>query len=195
MTTSPKDARLEGVDDYTAGIMTDDEAAAFEETLFADAASGHAATAHALAFTGRLARAITRLHDRPGISIPVRKETFEELRRTTPNVAYFDVHAGGVTQVPTWPASTELVFYRVGVDLRGFDEADVVVTSTEGAPIKVFRDVQWDPSDGALYAVCDEPLARMSFGLGFLARVEAVKDGRRETVARLELLAPVPRDR
>ncbi len=188
MSGSPRDERLARVDDYTAGVMPEDEAARFEEELFADAADGGAETAEALGFVQRLSRGVDWLRGRPGFSAAPTREAFEKLRAATARSVYFDVHANAVTDVPPWSAATDLVFYRVGVDLRGYDEAEVVVTSETGEPIKVFRDVQWDPSDGALYAVCDEPLARLSFRVRpFKARVEGVKDGKRETVAELVL--------
>ena len=77
---------------------------------------------------------------------------------------------------------------RLGVDLRAYDGADVEVETADGRPIKTFRDVDCDPSDGALYAVCQEPLARIAFGHPrVLAKVTAIRAAARETVAVLDL--------
>lgn len=186
--STPRDERLARVDDYTSGVMPDDEAARFEEELFAAAADGHEEVAEALVFTQRLATGMAWLEGRPGFSVHPTREAFDRWCASVGDVFRFDIPASGETRVPEWPASTKIVYYRVDVDLRGFDAADVVVTSEAGEPVKTFRDVQWDPSDGALYAVCEEPLARLSFReRPFVARVEGVKQGKRETVAEIFL--------
>ena len=56
--------------------------------------------------------------------------------------------------------------------------------------MKTFRDVTCAPEDGALYAVCHEPLARLAFTRRSVARIVAARDGRRETVAVYDVRPP-----
>ena len=54
--------------------------------------------------------------------------------------------------------------------------------------LKTFRGCECDPTDGALYAVCHEPLARIAFGHPrVVATVTAIRAAARETVAVLDL--------
>ena len=63
--------------------------------------------------------------------------------------------------------------------------------SLAGQPVKTFRDVTCDPTDGALYAVCQEPLARLAFQRGrTISRIVGSRAGQRETVAVFEIVPP-----
>lgn len=170
--------RIADYDDYVMGVTDAAQAAAFEEEMFADPDEG------ALVFVDRFANASRWFAQRGGFVGGATRAQIEELRTAVPTTFYFEINTGEKVLVQEWPKATPVVAYRVGVDLRGYDEADVVVVREDGTPVKTFRDVQWDPSDGALYAVCDEPLARASFlGGPFRARVEATRNGNREVVA------------
>ena len=90
------------------------------------------------------------------------------------------------------PADTELVVYRVDVDLRGYENIDVEISSAQGEHLKWFRDCVFDPADGASYGVCDAPLARSTFRIEpVVVRVHATRDdgtsGKREIVAELRV--------
>ncbi|HEY0462777.1 MAG TPA: hypothetical protein VGC79_01150, partial [Polyangiaceae bacterium] len=113
-----------------------------------------------------------------------------ELRKL-PGVHYLDVEAE--TRVSAWPADTKLVAYRVAVDLRGYENIDVAIVTPEGEHRKWFRDVVCDPVDGALYGVCDAPLAASTFRHEpLIARVLATHTakgtGKREIVAELSVI-------
>jgi hypothetical protein len=99
-------------------------------------------------------------------------------------VHYVDLGTAGERVFDGWdPAKIKVVVARLAVDLRGWHDIDVEVTAPDGRPVKTFRDVSCAPEDGALYAVCHEPLARLAFTRRSVARIIAARDGRRETVA------------
>ena len=177
--------RLAALDDYVTGHMADEEAARFEEALF-DAPDDDAA------FSDGLARTVT-LMARSAVWDGGRREHVDQLRAAGLNVHYVDLGSGGApTTLAAWAAGTQIVVIRLGVDLRAYDGADVEVETTDGRPIKTFRDVVCDPSDGALYAVCQEPLAQYLLRQRRLnARVVGTRGDRRETVAVFDIL-PTP---
>ena len=120
-----------------------------------------------------------------------RGEQIAELRKL-PNVHYIDVHPN--TEVSAWPADTKFVVYRLDVDLRGYENIDVALVTPEGEHRKWFRDVTYDPADGALYGACDAPLAASTFRHEpLIARVLATHSrsgkstGKRELVAELRV--------
>jgi hypothetical protein len=99
-------------------------------------------------------------------------------------VHFVDLGTGGIADFPRWQPGTEIVVARLAVDMRGYDSVDVEVETGEGRPIKTFRETGCDPTDGALYAICQEPLARLAFGTRrIVSRVIGTRAGRRETVA------------
>jgi hypothetical protein len=174
--TAPAD-RLAALDDYVTGQMRDEEAARFEEALF-DAPDDDAV------FADELARLVTIMARSPAWD-GGRRRHVDELRAAGLNVHYRDLGpAGAPASLEAWEAGTQVVVIRLGVDLRGYDAADVEVETADGRPIKTFRDVSPDPDDGAIYAVCQEPLARLLFRQQrIVSRVVATRGGRRETVA------------
>ena len=170
------------LDDYSSGAMSDEHASIFEEALFAAAAAGqHPELTH-----------LDALYDqaqwfavRGGFPSGATAELVSKLR-ALPRVHHIDV--GPVTRVAAWPEGTQLVVYRVGVDLRGYESIDVSLETTAGEHRKWFRDVQFDPLDGALYGVCDAPLARTTFRIEPLVlRVHAAQNGQRSVVAELRI--------
>ena len=57
----------------------------------------------------------------------------------------------------------------------------------DGTHVITFRDVAYDPDDGAVYGVCMEPVARMGMRSGELRwRISGVRTGKRELVAEYE---------
>jgi hypothetical protein len=180
------------LDDYVTGEMPETEAAAFEEDLFAAAAdadpsvdvfkaSGLAADA---GFLERLARWASHPNEQAFANGAPRAQIDALLGSGLP-VHYVDLGAGGapVPFVP-WKPGVKIVVARLGVDLRGWQDVDVEVAAADGTPVKTFRDVHCAPEDGALYAVCHEPLARLAFARGrTISRVVGTRGGARETVA------------
>lgn len=171
--------KLARIDDYTSGMLDD----AFEEELFAEAAEGRA---DELVFVDMLHRVAPWFRPRGGFVGGVTRAKLEELR-AAPHVHYIEIPVDQPHAVAAWPADTRLVVYKIDVDLRGYDRVDVVACRPDGTLVKTFRDVACDPNDGAIYAVCDEPLARASFrGGSFVSRIEATRDGKREVVATVQ---------
>ncbi len=78
--------------------------------------------------------------------------------------------------------------YRVAIDLRGYQDIDVELVTPEGIHRKWFRDCPMDPSDGALYGLCEAPLAASAFRAEpLIGRVQASRDGKRQLVAEFRL--------
>jgi hypothetical protein len=180
MTTA--DDALTRLDDYLSAAMPDAHAVAFEEELFAEAAAGRAPELRYLDTFFEQARWFAT---RGGFSSGATATLIAELRKL-PRVHYLDLEKD--TQVSAWPADTQLVVYRLAVDLRGYENIDVEITTPEGEHRKWFRDVSYDPADGALYGACDAPLAASTFRHEpLIAHVVASRAGKRETVAELTI--------
>lgn len=171
---------IASIDDYETGAIADEDAAVFEEEFFAAAAAGRAS---ALEQVDAMHRIAPWFRSRGGFDASVPRAKLEELRRM-PHVHYLELETGRPNEVGEWPADTRMVVYRVQVDLRAYEDVEVLLALPDGTPLKAFRGVLCDPSDGALYAVCDEPLARASFrAIHCLARIEGKRGGKREVVA------------
>ena len=173
---------LARVDDYVSGQMPDAEATTFEEELFAAAASGSAAGASFLHELGRLS---TWLQRRGLFNVGSTRAQVDAIIASGLKVHLTSIEkVAGVVEFPLWPEDTEIVVTRLDVDLRGYEDVEVQITTTEGVELKTFRDVTYDPNEGALYAVCEEPLARIALTRGTtVSRVSAVRAGQRETIA------------
>ncbi len=170
MTTA--DDALTLLDDYLSLSMSDAQAAAFEEELFAEAAQGRA---HELGYLDSFFEQAQWFTSRGGFSSGTTAEVIAELRKL-PGVHYLDVEAN--TQVSAWPVDTKFVVYRLDVDLRGYENIDVEIVTPDGQHRKWFRDVTYDPADGALYGACDAPLAASTFRFEpLIAHVMASRSG------------------
>jgi hypothetical protein len=179
---------LERLDDYVSGLLPDDEARSFEEELFAAAAAGDEA-AEEVRFFDRFLREARWLASTIGLfSGGATRAEVERLRSSGHRVHFADLGSGGEVTIAGWPADTELVITRLGVDLRGWRDISVEITIGDGPVAKTFRDCTYAPEDGALYAVCHEPLARAAFGHPLVvAEVIGLRDAERQVVARFEV--------
>lgn len=183
---SAADDALALLDDYLSGAMSDAHAADFEERLFADAAEDHAPQ---LGYLDAFFEQAEWFRMRGGFASGATAEQIAELRKL-PNVHYIDVEAD--TRVAAWPADTKYVVYRLDVDLRGYENIDVAVVTANGEHRKWFRDCAFDPQDGALYGVCDAPIAAGTFrDEPLVARIHACRSNqpgaKREIVAELSV--------
>ena len=178
---------LTALDDYASGHTPDADAAALEDELFARAASPEADDA--AVFLDALARNATWLaHYAFSFRGGSTRAEVDGLLASGRRVHYADLGSGGVARMTAWPEGTQIVITRLGVDLRGYRDIEVDVSLGEGPVLKTFRGCECDPVDGALYAVCHEPLARIAFGHPrVLAKVSAIRDAGRETVAVVDL--------
>ena len=181
------------LDDYLTGDMPETEAASFEDDLFAAVAdaepsadvfqtSGLAADA---GFLDRLTRWASDPNEQMAFANGTTRAQVDALLASGMPVHYVDLGAGGASVAfAAWKPGVKIVVARLSVDLRGWENVDVEVTTADGTPVKTFRDVHCAPEDGALYAVCHEPLARLAFTRGrTISRVVATRGGARETVA------------
>jgi len=176
---------LSALDDYTSGLMPDAEADAFEEALFASAARGAAPEAE---FTERLRRNVEWINQRGPFKVGNTRAEIDAVRASGFNVAFVDLGEGThPVDIPALAPDLELFTYRLGVDLRGYEDVDVVIETPSGKYIKTFRDVAYDPTDGALYGMCEAPLARISFGAGtIISKVMAGHGADRKLIATFE---------
>lgn len=176
---------LSELDDYTSGLMPDAEADAYEEALFARAARGAAPEAE---FAERLRRDVEWVNQRGPFKVGSTRAEIDALLASGLNVAFVDLGDGSApVDVAPIPEDLDLYTYRLGVDLRGYSAVDVIIEKPDGKYIKTFRDVAYDPTDGALYGLCEAPLARISFGAGtIVSKVMAGHGSERTLVATFE---------
>lgn len=184
------------LDDYVTGDMPESEAAAFEEDLFAAAADADPSVdvfkAGGLAadagFLDRLARFASKPEELMAFRGGFTRADVDALRGSPLPVHYVDLGAGGASVFPSWDPAVKFVAFRLGVDLRGWQDVDVEVTTADGTPVKTFRDVRCAPEDGALYGICHAPLAEIAFTRGrTISRVVGTRGGTRETVATFDV--------
>ncbi len=172
MSASHDDLAL--LDDYLSGHLSDENASALEEQLFEAAAEGRAPELAYLDGLIRWADFVCRIGGFAGGA--TRAQVDAVLASGIP-AHYFDMGSGGRVAIPPWPEATKIVIFRLAVDVLDYENIDVDVTTFAGEKIKTFRDVQ-PAEDGSLYAVCEEPLARMSFQRGrVIARIVGEKKG------------------
>jgi hypothetical protein len=170
------------LDDYLHGALSDAEAAELEERLFTAAQTGEADAAQ---FLDTLQRRATWLADEGQFGEAYTRAEVDALLAREANVIHrYEVKSQGTTEVAAWRAGIKRVVVKLQIDLRGYEHVEVSARSLRGDPIITFRDVTPDPTDGCLYAVCMEPVARMAFEFGDLDwEVTAQRDGKREKVA------------
>jgi hypothetical protein len=182
MTTS----RLESLDDYLSGTMPDDTAHGFEEELFAVAAAGAAGEAE---FVDRVAEIGRFLVSRSGMAMGTSRKRVDELLASDLKVHYFDAGPPGAPVViPAWGDGIDVVITRIGIDTRGYEHVDVEITGPDGNVLKTIRDVE-GAEDGAFYAACEGPLARLAFALGpTVSRITGMRGGKRELIAELRVI-------
>lgn len=185
------------LDDYVTGDMPEAEAGTFEAELFAAVASDADAPADVFKTSGlaadagfldRLARLASNPNELAAFAGGFTRAQVDGLLGSPLPVHYVDLGAGGASMFPAWGADVKFVIARLAVDLRGWQDVDIEVTTADGTPVKTFRDVHCAPEDGALYAICHAPLAHLAFARGrSISRVVATRDGTRETVAVFDL--------
>jgi hypothetical protein len=173
--------RLESLDDYLSGAMPDETASGFEDELFAASAEGSASEAD---FVDRVAEIGRFLVSRSGMAMGTSRKRVDELLASDLKVHYFDAGPPGPPVViPAWGDDIDVVITRIGLDTRGYEHVDVEITGPDGKPLKTIRDVE-GAEDGAFYAACEEPLARLAFALGpTVSRITGMRDGKRELIA------------
>lgn len=182
MTDGPKP--FEALTDYVSGAMSDEDAAGFEEELFAGAAAGGADDAR---FADRVHLVAQYLEPRGGLDIGSSKKRVDRLIAAGLKVQLLEPEFAPVMQMPPIEPDAEIVVTHFRVDLRGYDSIDVIARKPDGTELKTFREINLDPEDGSVYAVCEAPLARISAQAGrMIATVVGTRAGKSEIITRFE---------
>ena len=182
--TDQEPSALALLDDYVCGTMSDDDAETFELSLFERAARSDAAEAD---FSERLRRASEWIARRGTFNVGSTRAEIDALRAAGISMSYLEFGRGGVVEVPALSPHDELFVYHLDIDVRDSDGVDVFVETPSGEPLKTFRDVRYEPSDGSIYGVCEMPLAEISFRRGtVVSKVVARRGGERRLIATFE---------
>ncbi len=128
---------------------------------------------------------------RGGFDIGSSRARVDQLVAAGLRVQLIEPEPGPVSHLPKIDADAEIVVTHVPIDVRGYDSVDVVIEKADGTPLKTFRDIGWDPTDGSVYAVCEAPLARISMQQRHIrSRVIGTRAGETQTIAVFETIAP-----
>lgn len=179
-------SKLERLDDYVTGTMPDDEAAGFEEELFAAAAKGEDEEAR---WFERF-QLLMSWFAKDGLL--VRGTTAEDVDALV--AAGLKVHVVELEADKTLAyeeKDVDIVVTHVPLDVRGYDDVIATIERPDGRVLHTFRDCMSDPKTGHLYAICAAPLANLAWGGGpRVTRVTGVRrapgepaDSRREELA------------
>ena len=168
--------RLEHLYDYVTGSMTDDEAAGFEEELFAAAAHGDAEEAR---WFERFRLLVEYLGKGDFF---IRGATAEDVAALVKGGSKVHVVELGPGVIPyELRTDVDIVVTHVPVDVRDYESVEASIENPDGRVLHTFRDCLGDPTTGHLYAICATPLANMAWGGGpRLGRVTGVKRGETE---------------
>jgi hypothetical protein len=186
--TDPR-APFEAFDAYQSGLMPETEAAAFEDELFSAAADGAAHEAH---LVDRLCLIGRYLAARGGLDVGSSRARVDELIAAGLRVQVLVPEPGAPGQplvMPRIDDDAEIVVTHVAIDVRGYDSVDVIIEKPDGTPLKTFRDIGFDPTDGTLYALCEAPLARISAQQSHIcSRVIGTRAGSPHVIASFEIV-------
>lgn len=173
--------------DYETDALSEEEAQAFEERLFAAAAQGAAPEA---AFLDQVTRSGQFLHSRGTWDFSSTKARVDELIASGLKVQVIDPEPGPDLYLPTIEDDAEVVVTVFRLDARGYDSLELRCTRPDGSELKTFRDVTCDPEDGHLYAMCEAPLARITYQQPcIVTELIGTRGGERHTVAKFEARA------
>jgi hypothetical protein len=171
---------LEHLDDYVTGTMPDDEAAGFEEALFAAAAKGEAEEAR---WFERFQLLVGYLAEGDVLVRGTTAEDVSALAKGGAKVHLVELQPG--TTRYELRTDVDIVVTRVPVDVRDYESVEASIENPDGRVLHTFRDCMGDPETGHLYAICATPLANMAWGGG--PRVGRVTGVKRGETARREL--------
>lgn len=182
-------AGLEALDDYVFGAMSEEAAASFEETLFAQAARGEHALVDFVVGTGVLGRVILQ---RAGSVMPPTGDSVRILRERGFKVEVADAVPGAPYQA-RWSDDAEIVVTHFVTDMRGHTgEFEVDIEKPDGTVLKTMPGVSYDPNDGSFYAVCEAALARITKDAHVFWKLYEKVDGERRYIDTLEQVPATP---
>lgn len=181
---------LERLDAYLTGETQDPDAEAFEDELFARAASGEASE---LVFLDGLTAAVRDLVQRGTYHLYLTAAEVDRLRASGAKVQLIDILDSPEKQQYELARDVDFLVARYPIDLRGVRSLDVEVYLGDRLS-KVMKDVRFDPADGAAYFCCEGDLARQTVGFPTRSKFFATTAaGERRLVAELDtigVLAP-----
>ena len=167
--------------DYVSGQLEDHEAEAFEELQFDAAARGELG---AIEFVAELERLVPFVGRYGPIATSVTASHVAQLVAQGVRVAEVNLHPRMTNSVIPWDVNVNLVVTHLNIDVRGADLVDVIMETVDGQPAKLFHDVHYDPADGSIYALCEEPVARAVYVTAPTRTTVIVeRSGKREEVA------------
>lgn len=177
--------RLHDLDGYVTGEMSDAAAEAFEEELFASPDDGD------VDFMDRVARHGSRLVEHGTWDMGCTKAHVDALIAKGYKVEICDAGPPG-TNTLSFGKEAELIVTRLPFNRTDHPRVDVEIYLPVHDVTKVIKDSIVDTVNGALYGLCERPLAELAFGTTAIVRVRA-NSGRRELLAEWTLsgnLAP-----
>ncbi|HSC86824.1 MAG TPA: hypothetical protein VLC09_06115 [Polyangiaceae bacterium] len=175
---------LTQLDDYVTGHMSDEEALTWEDGLFVSAGDG--TDDGDAAYFDELHRTFPFAGRFGIIAESVNGALLDRLEREGHRIHRVEFELGKDTVLHPWREDIDLVVCHLHIDARDYDTVDVeVIRERDQFHLKTFKDSGFDPVDGNVYALCEEPLARismLSLPEHIVCRVVGYRDG-----ARLEL--------
>lgn len=183
---------LSELDDYLHDGLPASDVDGFEERLFDAAQHGES---DAVEFLHQLQKSVSWLAKEHQFGEGHTRAFVDALLAKDQTVHYLAIEPRGAVEIPMWKDGTTRVVIHTQLDVRGYEQVQVVAGLEGGEPLITFRDVACDPNDGHLYAVCFEPLAKMAFSVGRLCwRITGQRAGQRETLAEAttQLVAAAP---
>ncbi len=172
--------RLQALDSYLAGELTDAEADALEEAMFESPEDAD------LAFVDRLARLGARLAAHGTFDLGSTREHIESLIAAGHRVVINDAGPPRHGSVPI-DLEGDLVVTKLHLGHTDVERVDIELQILAHGVTKTIKDTRVDQSDGIIYMVCERPLAEIALAAGrTIARVRR-RDGAREVLGEWDL--------
>ncbi|MEZ4407858.1 MAG: hypothetical protein R3A52_15500 [Polyangiales bacterium] len=178
---------LERLDDYLRGAMTDGEVDAYEEDLFARAATGDAPE---LAFRERLATSVRLAVERGTFEVHVTAAEADRIAASGLKVQRLELANTPEMQTCAVERDCDLMISRFPIDLTGVRGLDVEIYAGDRLS-KVMPDVSFDANDGAVFLCCEGELARKAAGFVARTKLYARYDDGRRMVAEINAVSVV----
>jgi len=175
--------RLHDLDAYLTGELDEVAAGALEEAMF------DAPDDPDVAFFDVLARRGAHLASHGTFDTGVTRAHLDELVARGLHVQVVDVGTPGACTVQLDPAC-ELFVTRMELGRRDLERVDVEIEMRALGEAKVIRDVVVDPTDGAIYGLCERPLAMMAYGAGHTVVTVRDRTPARTVIGRWDFNAP-----
>lgn len=168
-------SRLLELDAYVTGELSDADADALEEAMF------DAPDDADLAFTDRLVRHGATLAEHGTFDVGVTRAHIDALIAAGHKVQVTDFGPAGSGTFALAP-DADLIATRILLGRTDMERVDVEFLIVEHDVAKLLKDVLVDPTDGAMYGLCERPLAELAFGAGRTIVTVRRRDGARDVL-------------